>query len=67
LFFKVVAMKKEPTTRSPGFSVHALMPKIAISPRRPLSRRKDERKDDESADERAPPPPGMGALVDKSA
>jgi hypothetical protein len=60
-------MKKESATRSPGLSVHAMMPKIAISPQRALSRRKDERKDDEPADERAPPPPGMGTLVDKSA
>jgi hypothetical protein len=60
-------MRKDFTTRIGGFGVHTVMPKIAIAPRRALQRRLDERENDTSPDDQARPPPGMGAMVDKSA
>jgi hypothetical protein len=60
-------MEKKSTSRISGIGVYAVMPKIAIAPRQRLQRRVDERAEDEPAPERAPPPPGMGIVVDKSA
>ncbi len=61
-------MKKEPTSRVASIGVYAVMPKVAIQPRQALQRRVDERDDDKShKPEQAPPPPGMGKLVDQSA
>lgn len=60
-------MRKDFITRIGGFGVHAVMPKIAIAPRRALQRRLDEHENDTSPNDHAAPPPGMGAMVDKSA
>jgi hypothetical protein len=60
-------MRKESTSRVSGIGVYAVMPKIAIAPRKPLRRRLDERADEEPAPKQAPPPPGMGIVVDRSA
>ncbi len=60
-------MSKESTSRVSSIGVYAVMPKIAIAPRKPLRRRLDERAKEKPAPEQAPPPPGMGALIDKSA
>lgn len=60
-------MRKESTSRVSGNGVYAVMPKSAIAPRKPLRRRLDERAEEEPAPEQTAPPPGMGALIDKSA
>lgn len=60
-------MEKKSTSCISGIGVYAVTPKRAIAPRRRVQRRVDERADEEPALEQAPPPPGMGALVDKSA
>jgi hypothetical protein len=57
-------MRKEIGTRVAGGGVHTVRPKTAIAPRQRVQRREDDREDE--TDERAPPPPGMGQLVDKS-
>jgi len=56
-------MRKEISTRISGGGVQSLIPGISIAPRQRVQRRDDEREDE--ADEPAPPPPGMGRLVDK--
>jgi hypothetical protein len=57
-------MRKEISTRITGGGVHTVMPRTAIAPRQQAQRREDDRENE--ADEQAPPPPGMGQLVDKS-
>ena len=60
-------MEKKSTSRISGIGVFAVMPKIAIAPRQRLQRRVDERADETPPDSQAPPPPGMGIVVDRSA
>jgi len=61
-------MRKTSSIGSAAVGIHAVMPKAATAPRRSRVQRADERDDnppDES--EQAPPPPGMGKLVDRTA
>ena len=61
-------MRKTSTIGAAAVGIHAVMPKAATAPRRSRVQRADERDDnppDES--EQAPPPPGMGKLVDRTA
>jgi hypothetical protein len=58
-------MRKEISTRISGGGVQSMVPTFAVARRPRVQRREDDRED--KADEQAPPPPGMGKLVDKSA
>jgi len=59
-------MQKASTTGAVGVGIHAIKPKVGNSSRRsPQQRANDDDKSD--TPERAPPPPGMGKLVDKTA
>jgi hypothetical protein len=61
-------MRKTSSIGAAAVGIHAVMPKAATAPRRSRVQRADERDDnppDES--EQAPPPPGMGKLVDRTA
>jgi hypothetical protein len=57
-------MQKASTTGAVGVGIHAVRPKSATASRRSPVRRANDV--DEDAPEQAPPPPGMGKLVDKT-
>jgi len=57
-------MRKSSITSAGGLGVHIVAAKIASSPKRRPLRKANERDDDLA--EQAPPPPGMGKLVDKT-
>ena len=57
-------MRKTSITNAGGLGVYIVTAKIASSPKRQPPRKANERDDDLA--EQAPPPPGMGKLVDKT-
>ena len=57
-------MRKTSITSVGGLGVQIVTAKIASSPKRQPPRKANERDDDLA--EQAPPPPGMGKLVDKT-
>ena len=57
-------MRKSSITGAGGLGVHIVAAKIASSPKRRPPRKANER--DDYLAEQAPPPPGMGKLVDKT-
>jgi hypothetical protein len=61
-------MRKTSSIGAAPVVIHAVMPKAATAPRRSRVQRADERGDDPPDEsEQAPPPPGMGKLVDRTA
>jgi hypothetical protein len=59
-------MRKTSSIRGSATGIYGVRPKAAILPRRSKVQRINDEDDDEDAPERAPPPPGMGKLVDKT-
>ena len=57
---------KTSVTGAGGLGVEIVRAKIDVPPKRRPPRSVGDR-DDEAPDEQAPPPPGMGKLVDKTA
>jgi hypothetical protein len=57
-------MRKTSITSAGGLGVQIVTAKIGPSPKRQPPRKANERDDDLA--EQAPPPPGMGKLVDKT-
>ena len=59
-------MRKTSSTSVNGVGIKIVMPKTGASPDFDLPRRADERANDDEPRRQAPPPPGMGKLLDKT-